>query len=135
MFDFYVLASFVGYLALMLGIGFFFSRKQEDLGDYYLGGRRMNKWVVALSAQASDMSGWLLMGLPGAVSGMVVGAVTCFVWKFVLSDYAGTHEIFGLYELAPGFLFAFVTTVIVSLVTQKPSAETLIEFDKVKEAL
>ena len=67
MFDWYVFGAFVGYLALMLGIGFFFSKRQESLGDYYLGGRRMNKWVVALSAQASDMSGWLLMGLPGAV--------------------------------------------------------------------
>ena len=67
MLDWCILLSFVAYLALMLGIGFLFSRRQGDLGDYYLGGRRMNKWVVALSAQASDMSGWLLMGLPGAV--------------------------------------------------------------------
>ena len=67
MIDWCILFSFAAYLALMLGIGFLFSRRQEDLGDYYLGGRRMNKWVVALSAQASDMSGWLLMGLPGAV--------------------------------------------------------------------
>ena len=67
MFDWYVFGAFAGYLALMLGIGFFFSKRQETLGDYYLGGRRMNKWVVALSAQASGMSGWLLMGLPGAV--------------------------------------------------------------------
>ena len=92
MFDFYVLGSFVGYLALMLGIGFFFSKKQEDLGDYYLGGRKMNKWVVALSAQASDMSGWLLMGLPGAIYvggfseawigiGLLVG--TYLNWKIV----------------------------------------------------
>lgn len=92
MFDFYVLASFVGYLALMLGIGFFFSKRQEDLGDYYLGGRRMNKWVVALSAQASDMSGWLLMGLPGAIYvggfseawigiGLLIG--TYLNWKIV----------------------------------------------------
>ena len=92
MFDWYVLGSFVGYLALMLGIGFFFSKRQESLGDYYLGGRRMNKWVVALSAQASDMSGWLLMGLPGAIYvggfseawigiGLLVG--TYLNWKIV----------------------------------------------------
>ena len=92
MFDWYVLGSFVGYLALMLGIGFFFSKRQEDLGDYYLGGRRMNKWVVALSAQASDMSGWLLMGLPGAIYvggfseawigiGLLIG--TYLNWKIV----------------------------------------------------
>ena len=76
---------------------------------------------------------WRRTNLAGAVAGMIVGAVTCFVWKFVLADYAGTHEIFGLYELAPGFLFAFVTTVVVSLVTKRPSAEMLAEFDKVKE--
>ena len=92
MFDWYVLGSFVGYLALMLGIGFFFSNKQDSLGDYYLGGRKMNKWVVALSAQASDMSGWLLMGLPGAIYvggfseawigiGLLIG--TYLNWKIV----------------------------------------------------
>ena len=42
MFDWIVLGAFAGYLALMLGIGFFFSRKQESLDDYYLGGRKMN---------------------------------------------------------------------------------------------
>ena len=52
MFDWTVLGSFVGYLFVMLWIGFFFSKKQSNLGDYYLGGRKMNKWVVALSAQA-----------------------------------------------------------------------------------
>jgi len=92
MFDWYVFGSFVGYLALMLWIGFFFSKRQEDLGDYYLGGRKMNKWVVALSAQASDMSGWLLMGLPGAIYvggfseawigiGLLIG--TYLNWKIV----------------------------------------------------
>ena len=92
MFDWYVLCSFVAYLVLMLGIGFFFSSRQTDLGDYYLGGRRMNKWVVALSAQASDMSGWLLMGLPGAIYvggfseawigiGLLIG--TYLNWKIV----------------------------------------------------
>ena len=100
MFDWCVLCSFVGYLMVMLGIGFFFSKRQEDLGDYYLGGRRMNKWVVALSAQASDMSGWLLMGLPGAIYvggfseawigiGLLIG--TYLNWKIVarrLRDYS-----------------------------------------------
>lgn len=59
--------AFVVYLIVMLCIGFYFSNKSNDLSNYYLGGRKMNKWAVALSAQASDMSGWLLMGLPGAV--------------------------------------------------------------------
>ena len=61
------LLAFILYLAVMLGIGIFFSKKATNLNSYYLGNRSMNKWVVAMSAQASDMSGWLLMGLPGAI--------------------------------------------------------------------
>ena len=88
----YVVGSFVGYLVLMLAIGALFSGKMKNLGDYYLGGRKMNKWVVALSAQASDMSGWLLMGLPGAVFvsgfseawiGIGLGIGTYLNWKIV----------------------------------------------------
>ena len=71
---------------------------------------------------------WKRTNLAGAVSGMAVGAATCFVWKFVLSGYAAQHPVFGLYELAPGFLLAFVTTVVVSLVTKRPSQEMLDEF-------
>ncbi len=92
MFDWIVLGSFVSYLVVMLWIGFYFTNQQESLGDYYLGGRKMNKWVVALSAQASDMSGWLLMGLPGAIYlggfseawigiGLLIG--TYLNWKIV----------------------------------------------------
>lgn len=65
--NFLTIGAFVVYLIVMLYIGFYFSKKSNDLSNYYLGGRKMNKWAVALSAQASDMSGWLLMGLPGAV--------------------------------------------------------------------
>ena len=90
--DWCVLGSFVVYLLLMLGIGFLFSKRQENMGDYFLGGRKMNKWVVALSAQASDMSGWLLMGLPGAIYvagfseawiGIGLGIGTYLNWKIV----------------------------------------------------
>ena len=58
---------FILYLLLMLGVGFYFSKKANSLNSYYLGNRNMNKWVVALSAEASDSSAWLLMGLPGAI--------------------------------------------------------------------
>ena len=51
------LLAFILYLAVMLGIGIFFSKKATNLNSYYLGNRGMNKWVVAMSAQASDMSG------------------------------------------------------------------------------
>lgn len=59
--------TFIIYLIFLLAIGFFFYKKTNNLEDYLLGGRSMGVWVTALSAQASDMSGWLLMGLPGAI--------------------------------------------------------------------
>ena len=61
------LTAFVGYLILMVIIGAIFCKKTETLSGYLLGGRGVGSWVTALSAQASDMSGWLLMGLPGAI--------------------------------------------------------------------
>ena len=53
------------YLVGMLIIGFFASRKTNDVGDFYLGGRRLGPFVTAMSAEASDMSSYLLMGVPG----------------------------------------------------------------------
>ena len=60
---------FIVYLIFMLGIGvyFFFRSKNEGEKDYFLGGRQMGPWVSALSAGASDMSAWVLMGLPASI--------------------------------------------------------------------
>ncbi|MGB5445874.1 MAG: sodium/proline symporter PutP [Psychromonas sp.] len=70
-----VLISFIGYMLVMVGIGFYFYFKTEDLSDYVLGGRSLGPGVTALSAGASDMSGWLLLGLPGMMySGGIVGS-------------------------------------------------------------
>ena len=58
------------YFALIIGVGFYFflkDRKHGDSDDYFIGGRAMGPWVTAMSAQASDMSAWLLMGLPGSI--------------------------------------------------------------------
>ena len=55
------------YLFAMLAIGFWAYRKNDDYSDYMLGGRDLPPFVAAMSAGASDMSGWLLMGLPGAL--------------------------------------------------------------------
>lgn len=65
--------TFVAYSALMLYIGFYFYKKNKNTEDYFLGNRSLGPVISALSAGASDMSGWLLMGLPGAlyVSGLV----------------------------------------------------------------
>lgn len=60
-----VLISFVGYMLVMVGIGLYFFFKTSNLSDYILGGRGLGPGVTALSAGASDMSGWLLLGLPG----------------------------------------------------------------------
>lgn len=60
-----VAGTFIVYILLMLLIGWFAYRQTHALADYILGGRRLGRWVAALSAGASDMSGWLLLGLPG----------------------------------------------------------------------
>lgn len=59
------MAAIVIYLLLMLAVGFIFSKNNGDSKDFYLGGRKMGPLVTAMSAEASDMSSWLLMGLPG----------------------------------------------------------------------
>lgn len=86
------LITFVCYFVFLLAIGLYFYRRSKSIEDYLLGGRCMGSWVTALSAQASDMSGWLLMGLPGAIYvngtpeiwiifGLLVG--TFINWKFI----------------------------------------------------
>ena len=61
--------AFVLYFVAMIAIGIFFFIKSKSVTekDYFLGGRQMGPWVTAMSAQASDMSAWLLMGLPGSI--------------------------------------------------------------------
>ncbi|MFR0637669.1 MULTISPECIES: sodium/proline symporter PutP [Micrococcaceae] len=80
------------YMAAMLGIGYIAYRRTNNIDDYMLADRGLKPWVAALSAGASDMSGWLLMGLPGAIYlggmheawiaiGLLIGA--WLNWKFV----------------------------------------------------
>ena len=87
-----LLITFAVYLLAMIGIGVVAWRRTRDFDDYILGGRSLGGYVTALSAGASDMSGWLLMGLPGALYlsgvseawiaiGLVLGAWAN--WKFV----------------------------------------------------
>ncbi|ART79137.1 sodium/proline symporter PutP [Oceanisphaera avium] len=65
--DIPILITFVGYLILTMLIGIIAYRATRSLSDYILGGRRLGPSVAALSVGASDMSGWLLLGLPGAI--------------------------------------------------------------------
>ena len=57
--------AIIAYLAFVIGIGVKFAKGNNDTGDFYLGGRKLGPFVTAMSAEASDMSSWLLMGLPG----------------------------------------------------------------------
>jgi sodium/proline symporter len=74
--------TFAVYFVILLAIGLFFYGKNVHIEDYLLGGRRMGAWVTALSAQASDMSGWLLMGLPGAAYLYGVGQIWIAIGLF-----------------------------------------------------
>lgn len=60
------LIAMLGYMAIVIGIGLYFSKRSNSSSEeFFLGGRSLGPWVAAMSAEASDMSGWLLMGLPG----------------------------------------------------------------------
>ncbi len=87
-----LIVAFTAYLLLMVVIGFVAWRRTRTFDDYILGGRSLGPYVTALAAGASDMSGWLMMGLPGALYltgasegwiavGLIIGA--WFNWRFV----------------------------------------------------
>lgn len=92
--DFWVVFAMLLYFVAVLTIGFVYAkRSNSSTAEYFLGGRGVGPWLTALSAEASDMSGWLLMGLPGVAYftgasdamwtaiGLAIG--TYLNWKFV----------------------------------------------------
>jgi sodium/proline symporter len=92
------------YLIGMVIIGYVYYKKTSDFADYVLGGRKLGSWTAALSAQASDMSGWLLIGLPGAayVAGIEaawiaigLGIGTYINWKVVALRLRSYTEVAG----------------------------------------
>ncbi len=74
----YMAISIVSYLLIVLAVGVWFSRRNNTVDDFYLGGRKLGPFVTAMSAEASDMSSYLLMGVPGVafVSGVADAAWT-----------------------------------------------------------
>jgi sodium/proline symporter len=99
-----IIISFAVYLIGMVFIGWYFYSRTKNLSDYILGGRKLNAWVTSLSAQASDMSGWLLLGLPGyaylsglesiwLLIGLLIG--TYVNWKFIAKRLRIYTEIAG----------------------------------------
>ncbi|WP_459587816.1 sodium/proline symporter PutP [Corynebacterium camporealensis] len=107
----YVIAMII-YLAAMAAIGFWSYKQTDQYDDYVLGGRGLHPFVAALSAGASDMSGWLLMGLPGALflsgfseiwmaAGLLVG---CWCnWKWVAPRLRAYSEVAGNSITIPSF--------------------------------
>jgi sodium/proline symporter len=88
-----ILIAMFLYMAMIVVIGIVYYRKTKNSADYFLGGRNLGPWVGALSAEASDMSSWLLMGLPGVAYATGLGeafwtavglaAGTYLNWKFI----------------------------------------------------
>jgi len=80
---------FALYLGLMVLIGVKYYNKTSNISDYILGGRKLNSWVAAMSAQASDMSGWLLLGLPGTAYILYTGTSEA-IWT-AIGLWIGTY--------------------------------------------
>ncbi len=112
--DMLVILAMVIYFAIVLGVGFYYLRKSnKDSESYFLGGRGLGPWLTALSAEASDMSGWLLMGLPGVAYftgasdamwtaiGLAIG--TYLNWKFVAKRLRKYSEVSGNAITLPDF--------------------------------
>jgi sodium/proline symporter len=78
--EIYILLSIIVYLLFIVGIGIYYSKRNEDVSDFYLGGRKLGPFVTAMSAEASDMSSWLLLGLPGVAYLSGTGAA---VWTAI----------------------------------------------------
>ncbi len=100
----HIIITFAAYLLFMLLVGTHFYKKNESLSDYLIGDRQLNKWVTSMSAQASDMSGWLLLGLPGYAYlqgleavwiALGLGIGTYLNWKFVAQKLRRYTELAG----------------------------------------
>ena len=83
--NYYELSAFILYFIAMIAIGIYFFIKSKDTSEksYFLGGRNMNGFVAAISAGASDMSAWCLMGLPGAIYLFGIGQVWISIGLFI----------------------------------------------------
>lgn len=79
----WIIVAFALYLLAMVGVGAMYAKKNNSTEDYFLGGRKLGGWVAALSAQASDMSGWLLMGLPGSIYALGTGQAWIAIGLFI----------------------------------------------------
>lgn len=109
----YQAIAMIAYLVAMIMIGLFAYNRTSDFDDYMLAGRRLGPAVAALSAGASDMSGWLLMGLPGAIyaNGLIDGWIAVGLtigawlnWKFVAPRLRSYSQVSANSITVPSFL-------------------------------
>ncbi len=111
--QYWILFAIILYMAVMIAIGLLYTRKSHNSEDFFLGGRSLGPWVTAMSAEASDMSSWLLMGLPGlayltgfgeaawTAIGLAIG--TYLNWLFVSKRLRRYSEIAGNAFTLPDF--------------------------------
>ncbi len=111
--DIMIINAFVLYIGVMMGIGVYYYRQTQNMSDYFLGNRKLGAWVTSLSAEASDMSGWMLMGVPGfaylaglnsawIAVGIAIG--TWANWHFVAARLRRYTELAGNSLTLPEFL-------------------------------
>lgn len=108
-----ILIAMILYMSVVLGIGIYYGRRNKSSEDYFLGGRGLGPWVTAMSAEASDMSSWLLMGLPGlayatgfgsagwTAIGLILG--TYLNWKIIARRLRNYTEVCQNSITIPGF--------------------------------
>lgn len=105
-------ATFVLYIIILIAIGVITYLRARSYSDYTLAGRSNNKWVTAISAESSDMSGWLLMGLPGAafaggfssiwiMIGLIFG--TMINWMYVANRLRIATEVYNVFSITEFF--------------------------------
>lgn len=111
--DAMIINAFVFYIGLMMAIGVYYYRQTQNMSDYFLGNRRLGAWVTSLSAEASDMSGWMLMGVPGFayLAGLNAGWIAVGIaigtwanWHFVAARLRRYTELAGNALTLPEFL-------------------------------
>ena len=111
--DVMIINAFVLYIGLMMAIGVYYYRRTKNMSDYFLGNRKLGAWVTSLSAEASDMSGWMLMGVPGFayLAGLNAGWIAIGIalgtwanWQFVAARLRRYTELAGNALTLPEFL-------------------------------
>lgn len=111
--DLMIINAFVFYIGCMMAIGVYYYRRTKNMSDYFLGNRKLGAWVTSLSAEASDMSGWMLMGVPGFayLAGLNAGWIAVGIaigtwanWQFIAARLRRYTEIAGNALTLPEFL-------------------------------